>query len=406
MDIFTREKERILQTYRRLNVEIVRGEGVYLIDRKGKRYLDAFGGLAVNLLGHRHPELIRAICHQLECYVHLSNVFIQEAQLSLADRLSALSGLNRVFYCNSGAEAVEGALKLVRKWGRGLGRRKVVSFDGGFHGRTMGALSLMSQVRYRDGYEPLLAECFQVPFNDVEAFCRVIDRQTAAVFLECIQGERGVIPIQEDLVNTLKEYRRQYGFLLVVDEVQTGLGRTGTFIAARNWDLDPDIVLLAKGLGGGLPLGAILTREQIAGVFGIGGHGSTMGGNPVACRAGCALLDVLERDDLYGRARVIGNTVMARIRQLQGQYPDWIKDVRGIGCIVGVEFLFGAEQIACRCLEKGLLVNVTHGNVIRFLPPLTFGDEHVARTCDIVEEVIHELAEKESNYSVGKVNGV
>ena len=302
MTLPERDAQLIVPTYRRLPLSIARAHGCSVFDAEGREYLDFFGGLAVTIIGHCHPSVVDAIRAQAGSFAHVSNYFPQAPQLDLAELLRELSRYPRVFYCNSGTEATEAAIKLSRKWGNANGKHEFLAFRGGFHGRSTGALSLMAGSAYREGYEPLLPGCAAVPFNDIASLEAAVSEHTAAVFIEMIQGEGGVLPATDDFIDALYRLRRTFGFLVVADEVQTGMGRTGTFLASQRWDERPDLVLLAKGLGGGLPLGAVLMSENMSQVFGVGGHGSTFGGNPVACAAGIATLRVILRDGLLARA--------------------------------------------------------------------------------------------------------
>ena len=374
--LFERDRTSLLHTYTRLPMEIDRGEGVYLYDSDGRRYLDFFGGLAVNGLGYGHPGVLEAIRSQSARYLHLSNLFPQEPQVVLAERLRAATGFDRVFFANSGAETVEAAFKLQRRWASGGGRREVIAFSGAFHGRTMAGLSLMDAEKYRQGYGPFLEGCTTLPFNDAQALREAAGPHTAAVVLECVQGEGGVLPMEDDFAEALRDLHAKHGFLLIDDEIQTGMGRTGGFLAAEHFGLRPDIVLLAKSLGGGLPLAAVLVREQLADVFGPGGHGSTFGGNPVACAAGIAVMDALESGVMRNAASA-GAMLQAGLRNLQAEFPSHIVEVRGLGCMQGIVCAQPAKAVMEHCLAEGLLVNVTRDRVIRLLPPLIITAEHI-----------------------------
>lgn len=392
MSLLEREQATLIPTYRRLNLQITRGEGVFLFDQSGKKYLDLFGGLAVNLLGYGQRNVLEAIQGQIRNYVHLSNLFLQPAQIELAESLKSFSGFDRIFFCNSGTEATEGAIKLVRKWGTALGRSALVAFHGGFHGRTMGALSLMAQEKYREGYEPFLDDCHHLPFNDVEALERNIDENTCAVFLEFIQGEAGIIPASNHFIDTLKDLRKKYGFLVVADEIQSGLGRTGKFFAFDHWSFEPDVVLLAKGLGGGLPLGAILVQEHLSDVYGLGRHGTTFGGNPVACAAGKAVIDTIRNERLMESVVRVSEYFLEALSKLKARFDDTIVDVRGKGMMMAIELNCDAEPFMQEALERGLLVNVTQGKIIRLLPPLIFTEDHADDAVRILTEAFASLS--------------
>jgi acetylornithine/N-succinyldiaminopimelate aminotransferase len=374
--LYERDLASILHTYTRLPIEIERGDGVYLVGRDGRRYLDFFGGLAVNALGYGSPTVLDAIRTQIERYLHLSNLFPQESQVALAERLRARSGFDRVYFANSGAETMEAAYKLVRRWCAGTKRFEILAFSNAFHGRTMAGLSMMDAEKYREGYGPFLPGCRVLPFNDVDALRAAVSHSTAAVVFEPVQGEGGVVPLDRAFADELRSLRQQYNFLLVDDEIQTGMGRTGRFLAAEHFGLEPDIVTLAKSLGGGLPLGAVLVRESLADVFLPGGHGSTFGGNPVACAAGVAVMDALENGVMENAGRS-GALLQEGLRRLQSEFPMSISEVRGIGCMQGVVCTAPAKPVQKHCLRQGFLVNVTRERVLRLLPPLVITEAHV-----------------------------
>jgi len=380
MTMHDREASTFFHTYKRLPLEVDRGEGVYLFTRDGKRYLDMFAGLAVNALGYGHPRVIEAISSQASRFTHLSNYFLQETQIRLAEQLTRLSGYPRVFFSNSGTEAIEGALKIVRKWGSARGKTEVLAFTNSFHGRTMGALSLMDRPKYRDGFGPFLQGCRVIPFNDPAALREAIGEKTAAVVLEFIQGEGGIRPVSAEFARTLEDLHRKAGFLLVADEVQSGAGRTGKFFGFQHFSASPEIVTLAKPIGGGLPLGAILATEEIASVLEPGMHGTTFGGNPVACAAGCAVLSEIEEKGLIARAASLGEKLKEGLRELKNQFPGLIREVRGYGLMVGAELDRSGDGIASAMMERGILINCTDTTVLRFLPPLIIDESHVNET--------------------------
>lgn len=374
--LYERDLASILHTYSRLPIEIERGEGVYLLGRDGTRYLDFFGGLAVNALGYGYPTVLEAIRIQLDRYLHLSNLFPQESQVALAERLRARSGFDRVYFANSGAETMEAAYKLIRRWSAGSDRFEILAFSNAFHGRTMAGLSMMDAEKYREGFGPFLPGCRVLPYNDVDALKAAVGRRTAAVVFEPVQGEGGVVPLDRAFADELRSLRKQHSLLLVDDEIQTGMGRTGRFLAAEHFGLEADIVTLAKSLGGGLPLGAVLVREPLADVFLPGGHGSTFGGNPVACAAGVAVMDALESGVMENASRS-GALLKEGLRLLKSEFPMAISEVRGIGCMQGIVCTAPAKPVQEHCLRNGFLVNVTRERVIRLLPPLIITETHV-----------------------------
>lgn len=395
----SRDAELFFPVFNRLDVVIERGEGPYLYASDGRLFLDFFGGLAVNALGHAHPAIRAAINDQAARYSHLSNLFVQEPQVNLAARLTALTGMPRVFFCNSGTEAIEAAVKLVRKWGAPRNRNAMVGFSGGFHGRTMSALSLMEQEKYREGYGPFLEGCQVLPFNDVDALRSNVSETTAAVFIEFLQGEGGVIPATANFVEVLEDLRRRYGFLLVADEVQCGTGRTGRFSAFEHWNVRPDVMVMAKAIGGGLPLGAILTTHDLSEIYGKAGHGTTFGGNPISCAAGVACIDVMLREQLVANAAWIGSELIEGLETLQREFPGTIKEIRGAGCMIGMELYGPADAYAVACRERGLLVNVTQGNVVRLLPPYVLEACHVQEGLRIMREAMEKLAAQHADIS-------
>ena len=371
-----RERRLFLQTYRRLPIEIDRAEGMYIYTKEGSRYLDFLGGIAVNAAGHSHPRIVRAVCEQMERYAHVSNFFYQDAQVGFVEKLTGLSGYSRAFLCNSGTEATDGALKLVRRWGSGQGKSEVIAFTGGFHGRGYGALSLMDKPKYKEGMGPFLSGTTVLPFNDAAALEGTVGPDTAAVFIEFLQGEGGVRWADAEFVRLLADLREQHGFLIVADEVQAGCGRTGRFFSFDHFNIRPDLVTTAKVVGGGLPLGAILTTEELAGVWDYGRHGTTFGGNAVACAAGTALLEMIG-EGLMEKAATMGSYLIDCLKELAAEFPERIAEVRGAGAMIGVELTAEAAPIVEGLLERRVIANATNENVLRLLPPYIFEEEHI-----------------------------
>ena len=391
MSLHDQETLRFFPTYKRLPLEIARGEGVHLIATDGTRYLDMFAGLAVNALGYGHRKVLDAIREQSQRYIHLSNYFLQEPQIRLADILHRQSGFSRVFFANSGTEAVEGALKIARKWGSTRGKKSLVGFSNGFHGRTMGALSIMDKQKYREGFEPFLAHCRTIAFNDPGALMGAVDAGTAAVILECIQGEGGVRPVTQEFADAISALQKQFGFLLIADEIQSGAGRTGTFFAFQHYGLRPDIVTMAKPIGGGLPLGAILGGHAVQDVLQPGTHGTTFGGNPVACAAGIAVLTEIEERGLMKNAEQMGAALMSGFETLMKEFPALIREVRGKGLMLGIDLHRDGDPIVDAMRERRILINCTDRTVLRFLPPLVIGREDVDQTIAALRNVFHSL---------------
>jgi predicted acetylornithine/succinylornithine family transaminase len=396
MTLHEREENAILHTYKRLPVEIVRGEGMYLYDTNGNAYLDFLGGVAVNALGYGHQGLLNAISEQAGRYIHISNYFVQQPQVELAEKLKSITGYSRVFFCNSGTEASEGALKLARKWGNTNGRSEIVTMQDSFHGRTMGSLSMMTNADYREGFGPFLEGCVNIPLNDIEALNAIISNKTAAVFLECMQGEGGIHELTLEFANRLTALKQQFGFLLIADEVQSGIGRTGKFLACEHYKLRPDIVTLAKPLGGGLPLGAILVSDELKDLLKPGNHGTTFGGNPVACAAGKVVLNEVVDNGLMVNVRETGSYFVQQLTLMKASMPDLIKEVRGKGLMIGAELTFEGKSVVDAMLERKILINCTHKNVLRFLPPIIVGRTHVDDVCGTLKQVLetsHVVAE-------------
>jgi len=367
----------LMDTYRRLPVAFVRGSGAWLEDAAGKRYFDALTGIAVCGLGHAHPGVADAVARQAASLVHTSNLYEIPEQERLAERLCRLSGMDRVFFANSGAEANEAAIKLARLHGhqRGIQRPAVVVMEGSFHGRTLATLTATGSRKAQAGFEPLLGGFVRAPYDDIDALDTIArnNADVVAVLLEPIQGEGGIVVPADDYLHRLRALADEHGWLLMLDEVQTGNGRTGRFFAYHHSDVLPDVVTTAKGLGNGVPIGACLARGEAAEVFHPGNHGSTFGGNPLACAAGHAVLDALEQDDLMAAAGRRGARILDGLREaLKGD--NRILDIRGRGMMIGVQLSEADAGLVSRALEQGLLVNVTGDNVLRLLPPLTLSD--------------------------------
>jgi acetylornithine aminotransferase len=382
-----RDDALFIHTYKRLPLEIERGEGVYLYATDGTRYLDLFAGVAVNALGYGHARVLQAIGEQARKYVHVSNYFAQEPQVELAGLLTRHSGFPRIFFTNSGTESVEGALKIARRWGSARGKDRIVSLSNAFHGRTYGALSLMDRPKYREGFGPFLDGCAAVPFNDPGSLREAVSSSTAALFLEFIQGEGGIRPVSAEFVRTLSELRERFGFLVIADEIQSGLGRTGRFSGFQHFDFRPDCAVMAKPIGGGLPLGAILATEEVASVLAPGMHGTTFGGNPVACAAGVAVVREVMEEGVMENAEAVGAYLLEELRRLQREFPQKIAEVRGMGLMVGCELTSDSEPVVAAMRERRILVNGTDQTVVRFVPPLIITREHVDAAVTALTEI-------------------
>jgi acetylornithine/N-succinyldiaminopimelate aminotransferase len=393
MNQHQRESATFLRTYKRLPLEIDRGEGMYLIATDGTRYLDMFSGIAVNALGHAHPGVVRAVQEQAARYTHVSNYFLQEPQIALAELLVRYGGYPKVFFANSGTESIEGAIKIARRWGSSREKRELVALSNAFHGRTMGALSLMDRPNYRTGFGPFLDHCSVAEFNDPAALRDAVNAATAAVIVEFIQGEGGIRPVSSSFVQTLEELRKKYGFLLIADEIQSGVGRTGRFFGFENYECSPDIVVMAKPIGGGLPLGAILVTEAVASVIEPGMHGTTFGGNPVACAAGSVVVREIMENGLMNHARAMGEVLQGRLIDLQHQFPSLVREVRGFGLMVGMELSTEGDPVVTALrTEKRILLNCTDKTVLRFVPPLIVQREHIDETADALRDIFRSQA--------------
>lgn len=376
-----------LPTYRRFPVAFVRGQGVKLYDPEGKEYLDFVAGLAVNTLGYAHPKLVEAISEQAKNLLHTSNLYHIEPQARLAERLSNLSFGGKVFFCNSGAEANEAAIKLTRLFGKKQGQRyEIITATNSFHGRTLATLTATGQAKFHQGFDPLPPGFVYVPFNDLTRLQETISDSTCAVMLEPIQGEGGVNVATLDYLRGVRELCDQKGLLLIFDEVQTGIGRTGRLFACEHYGITPDIITLAKGLGGGVPIGAMMAKSEIASLLGPGTHASTFGGNFLATSAGLAVLDVIEEDNLLQHVRETGDYLKNGLESLAGKYPV-IKEVRGKGLMMACELKQEGSPIVMECLQRRVLINCTMDKVLRFLPPLIVTASDVDQMLDVLDGV-------------------
>jgi len=381
-----------MNTYSRIPVAFTHGERVWVWDESGKKYLDALAGIAVNTLGHGHPKLTRAIAEQSSRLIHTSNLYRIAEQEALADKLAAISGMENAFFCNSGCEANEAAIKLARLYGHGKGvdSPAIVVMDKAFHGRTLATLSATGNRKVQQGFEPLVPGFVRVPFNDIESVRQAAshDKSVVAVLVEPIQGEGGINISTMQYLRDLRELCDRQGWLLMVDEVQCGLGRTGKWFVYQHAGIQPDVVLLAKGLASGVPIGACLARGAAAAVFKPGSHGSTFGGNPLACAAALATLAAIEEEGLMKNAERIGGILLAGLREGLAGRPG-VAEVRGHGMMIGVELDRHCGDLVGRALEAGLLINVTMDKVIRLLPPLIMNEAEARQVLSILVPLVH-----------------
>ncbi|MCL5267247.1 MAG: acetylornithine/succinylornithine family transaminase [Bacteroidetes bacterium] len=388
MNLHDKEKQFLLQTYKRLPIEVDHADGVYIYGKDGKRYLDFLGGIAVNALGYNNARVKAAIMAQVNRYLHMSNMFYMDAQVDLAEMLCGLSGYSKVFLTNSGTEAIEGAIKIARKWGSKEKKTKLFALSNSFHGRTFGALSLTDRPKYRQGFEPFLPDVDHITFNSVEELQRKIDANTAGVFIEFIQGEGGVNVVSEEFVRELYSLKRKHRFLVVADEIQAGIYRTGKLFSFEHYGVHPDLVTVAKPIGGGLPLGGTLVDASLEQVLEYGTHGTTFGGNPVSCAAGLATLKELSEKHIDQHVTKIGNYFRQRLLEVKSRHDSLVSEVRGLGLMIGVEFKTECGEIVNRLMGNGILANCTNGNVIRLLPPLIIEQEHVDIFVDVLEKTV------------------
>ncbi len=380
----------VANTYARYPIALVRGKGARVWDADGKEYLDFVGGIAVNALGHGHPAVARAIRQQAAKLLHVSNLYHIVPQSELARELCRRSFAERVFFCNSGAEANEAAIKLTRRYGAEWlgGKYEILSTYNSFHGRTLATLTATGQEKVRAGYDPLPTGFRQVPYGDLKAMEAAIDEEkTAAILVEPIQGEGGVVVPDKSYLQGLRELCDQKGLLLIFDEVQVGMGRTGKLFAYEHFGVEPDIMTLAKALGGGLPLGAMLAKEKVARSFVPGAHASTFGGNPLACNVGLAVLKTLIQGGVLKNCVKMGKVLVQALLGMKKRFSS-IRDVRGKGLIVGMELDIDGTKIVEECMKAGLLINCTAHKVLRFIPPLIIGEKEIERGLGILEKVL------------------
>jgi acetylornithine/N-succinyldiaminopimelate aminotransferase len=374
------EHEYLLQNYARYPILLHRGKGCYVYDSEGRRYLDLISGIGVNSLGYAHPRITKVIRQQAGLLIHTSNLYYHEYQGRLAERIAKISGLKRSFFCNSGAESMEGGLKMIRAHGRSISPSKfeIISLEGSFHGRTLGAISVTGQPKYRNDFEPLLPGIHFVPRNDIRALEQVVSDNTAGIVLEFIQGEGGIFSLSEAYVRKARELADRYNALLLFDEIQCGVGRPGTYFAYQLIDppVLPDIMVAAKPMACGLPLGVITANEKAAAAIKPGMHGSTYGGGPLACRVALEFFDIL--DELLPSIVSVGGYFRMRLTEL-ARHHSFIREIRGHGLMVGVDLEFPGKQLVIDGMKEGLLFNCTHETVLRFLPPYILTEQDVDR---------------------------
>ncbi|WP_447975144.1 acetylornithine transaminase [Nitrospira sp. Kam-Ns4a] len=380
----------LMHTYARWPVSIVRGRGCKVYDLEGREYLDFVAGIAVNTLGHAHPDLVLAIQKQAQLVLHASNLYYTEPQVKLAELLVAHSFAQKVFFCNSGAEANETAIKLARRYAHqhhGPDRYEIITMRNSFHGRTMATLTATGQEKVQQGYEPLVPGFVTVPFNDLAAVEQAVTGRTAAVMLEPVQGEGGVHVADRAYLAGLRELCRARDLLLIFDEVQTGMGRTGTLFAYEQLGVQPDIMTLAKGLGGGLPIGACLATNRVAAAFTPSSHASTFGGNPLACAGALAVLRILLEGRVLENCRRMGEYLAKGLLEIKDRVST-VKEVRGLGLLLGMELTIDGQPVVAACLARRLLINCTMDRVLRFVPPLIISQHEIDRLLTVLPQVL------------------
>lgn len=379
----------LMQTYMRQPISIVRGHGAKVYDMEGREYLDFVGGIAVNLLGHGHPDLVQAIQQQAAQLIHVSNLYYTEPQVTLAKILVEHSFADRVFFCNSGAEANEAAIKLARRYAHmkyGESRFEIITMKNSFHGRTLAMITATGQDKVQKGFEPLMPGFSYAPFNDMAAIEAMAGERTAGIMLEPVQGEGGVHVAGREYLTRLREFCTAHDILLIFDEVQTGMGRTGTLFAYEQLGVAPDIMTLAKGLGGGVPIGACLAKESVAAAFSAGAHASTFGGNPLACAAAVAVCRALLEGHVLDRVKPMGDYLANALTECKARHRV-VRDVRGIGLLQGMELDIDAKTVVAEALSRGVLINAAGERVLRFVPPLTITTQEIDQLIDTLNAI-------------------
>ena len=385
-DIEKKSSEYLFQNYGRIPLAFDRGEGAYLYDTEGKKYLDLVAGIAVNSIGYSHPKWVKAVQEQAGKLVHVSNLYQVKEQALAGEAVASVTpkGMNRTLFVNSGAEANEGALKVAVRY---TGKKKVLSALNSFHGRTAGALGATGQTKYQDSFQPLISDCFgYFEYNNCESLKSMMDKDVAAVIIEPVQAEGGVKPVTGEFMKTMRDLCTDYKAMMVIDEVQTGMGRTGKWFGFENFGVVPDIMSLAKALGGGVPVGAVVTTDEIAKVMTPGTHGTTFGGTPLVCTAVKTTIDIMKEEKLVENSANIGAYLKGEISKIDS--PE-ITEVRGYGLIIGIEMKSKAPDFQKFCRNNGVLVNVCHGNVVRLIPPLIIGKEEADRFVGLLKEFLN-----------------
>lgn len=393
MNIYDNYDKYIMKTYTRVKPAFVKGQGSWVFDEEGNKYLDLFPGWGTALLGHCHPNVVKAIQEQAEKLIHLPNNYYNEPQAILSELVIKHSFPGKIFFCNSGAEAIEGSMKVARNWGKHQSKTKYkfITTTNSFHGRTFGALTATAQEKYQAPFTPLVPGFSYVPYNDIKAMEETIDDETVAVILEPVQGEGGVNIPTKEYMQQLRELCTKRNCLLICDEVQTGVGRTGEWFGYQNFNITPDIMAVAKIAGSGAPIGMIVAKPEIADLMQPGYHGSTYGGNPLVCAASIATFKTIEEDCLLGKAKDLKTKLDEKAQALKAKYPDKVKEYRGLGAIYGIELTKPGAPVSAYCLEHKVLCNCTHNVVLRFLPSALLTDEELNVAFQVIDEAISNL---------------
>lgn len=391
-EIIAQEQQYVMQTYKRFPIALTKGEGVRVWDNDGKCYLDFLAGIAVNALGYNHPAIRETIHKQADGLIHTSNLFYTQNQIALAKQMAEYSGLDCAFYCNSGAEANEGAFKLARKWGKG--RYEIITALQSFHGRTLATITATGQTKYQQGFAPLPSGFTYVPFNDLAAITQAIRPETVAILLEAVQGEGGIQVAAPDYLEGVAQLCRERNILLMFDEVQAGMGRTGKLFAFQHYNARPDVVTVAKGLGAGFPIGMMLARREVAAAFEPGNHASTFGGGEFVTGVALTFVRLLMQEGLLEHVVKMGELLLARLNALKDRYPALIADARGLGLMAGLQFAdaIPAADVSAKLRENGLLTAMAGGNVVRFVPPLILQPADIDEAAAILDKTIRAFA--------------
>jgi predicted acetylornithine/succinylornithine family transaminase len=389
-EVFQAYQDYIMPTYARVPLIFVKGKGMKLVDVDGRIYLDFFPGWGVSALGHCHPKVVSAVREQIGKLIHLPNNYLSVQQARLAKELIYWTFPGKVFFANSGAEANEAAVKLARAYGSKDGRYEIISFKNSFHGRTLAALTMTGQSKYHEGFQPLPAGFRSVTFNDIKALKEAVTEKTVAVIIELIQGEGGINVADKDYIVSIRKLCDEKKLLLIIDEVQTGMGRTGKMFAYEHYGITPDVITLAKSLGGGLPIGVMIVKKEMADILTAGKHASTFGGSPLVCKAALAALRAIQKEKLLANARQMGEYLKESLLELAARYK-LIKEIRGIGLMLGVELAIEGKPVVEECLNHGLLINCAQGNVLRLLPALNVEKKQIDRAVNILDRALSKV---------------